>query len=82
MKELQRWRQLADAMIRGTATDSDAAELSELLRDDPAVQAEYLSYLNTHAALCWEFRDAGAAGGGLPVVPRSSSGEPPAAARN
>ena len=81
MKEPERWRQLTDAMIRGTATDSDAAELSELLREDPEKQAEYLSYLKTHAALCWEFRDAGAAGGGSPVVPRSSSAEPPVAAR-
>jgi len=81
MKELERWRQLTNAIIHGTATDSDAAELSELLREDPAAQAEYLSYLNTHAALCWEFRDAAAAGGGSPVVPRSSAGEPPAAAR-
>jgi len=75
MKEPKRWRQLADAMIHAAATDSDAAELSELLRDDPAAQAEYLSYLNTHAALCWEFRDAGTATGGSPVVPRSSSAE-------
>ena len=81
MKELQRWRQLADAMIRGTATDSDAVELSELLRDDPVAQAEYLSYLKTHAALCWEFRDAAADGAGSPVVPRSSEGDPPVAAR-
>ncbi|QDV67344.1 FecR protein [Rosistilla carotiformis] len=58
MNDPSRWQTLANAMINGTASGSDAAELSSLLRDDPARQREYLEYFDTHATLSWKFRDA------------------------
>jgi len=62
VKDFELLRALANALIDGTATPADAERLSALLRDQPELRDDYLSYLDTHAVLCWEFRDlAGAA---------------------
>ncbi|MCE9603497.1 MAG: FecR domain-containing protein [Planctomycetia bacterium] len=57
MTDLERLRQLADRNADGTAATAEAAELSALLRNRPDLQDAYLGYLDTHALLCWEFRN-------------------------
>jgi hypothetical protein len=47
---------LASSLASGTATPDDATRLSQLLRQQPAMQQMYLDFIDTHAALCWEFR--------------------------
>ncbi len=74
MNDLEQLRQLADALIDGTAGPADAERLSALLRDSPQLRDAYLGYLDTHAALCWHFRDLAA------VAPAQPSPPPPAAA--
>jgi len=49
-------KRLADAMADGRATAADAALLSQLLKDDPQAQDEYLDYIDVHAQLSWEYR--------------------------
>lgn len=60
MNDLEPLRNLATAMIDGTASPADAVQLSSMLRDHPDLRDAYLSYLDTHAALCWHFRDLAA----------------------
>ncbi|QDU59962.1 FecR protein [Planctomycetes bacterium Pan216] len=62
MSKRDRWQHLANRMMHGTATNAEAAELSVLLRRDSELRSEYLRYLELHANLCWEFRDAETAG--------------------
>ena len=54
--ELSELRRLANLMADGTATAADAARLSTLLREQPGLRDGYLDFVDTHAALCWEFR--------------------------
>lgn len=61
MNDLERMRQMAGALIDGTARPPDADRLSSLLRERPELRDAYLGYLDTHAALCWQFRDQAAA---------------------
>ncbi|WP_013630080.1 hypothetical protein [Rubinisphaera brasiliensis] len=49
--------ELMQKMADGRADETDARQLSGLLRDHPAFRDEYLAFMATHAALCWEFRD-------------------------
>lgn len=60
MNEPETLRQLANALMGGTASAKDAERLSSLLRDNPRLRDEYLDYLDTHALLCWHFRDLAA----------------------
>lgn len=60
MNKLEQLRQLANAMIDGRADSDDADRLSALLRDSPELRDTYLGYLDTHAALCWQYRDLAA----------------------
>lgn len=55
--ELDELRRLANLMANGTATADDAARLSMLLRERPELPDAYLDFIDTHAALCWEFRN-------------------------
>lgn len=50
-------RRLTHLMADGTATGADAVRLSTLLRERPELRDRYLEIIDTHAALCWEFRD-------------------------
>ena len=54
---LEELRRLANRMADGTATSDDAARLSALLRERPELRDVYLDFVDTHAALCWEFRN-------------------------
>ena len=54
---LEELRRLANRMADGTATSDDAARLSALLREWPELRDVYLDFVDTHAALCWEFRN-------------------------
>lgn len=55
-------RELANRWIDGTADAADAERLSTLLRERPELRDEYLHYVDTHAVLCWKFRnESGAA---------------------
>ncbi len=56
MSEREELRVLAHRMADATASPADALQLSELLRSRPDLHDEYLGFLDTHAALCWEFR--------------------------
>ncbi|MSR55427.1 MAG: LamG domain-containing protein [Gemmataceae bacterium] len=70
-------RSLASAIIDGTASAADAERLSAMLRDQPDLWDDYLNYLDTHAALCWQYRDLACATPATPVtvpVARSRSG--------
>ena len=58
MSDHEELRQLAHRMADGTATSADAARLSERLRGQPELRDAYLGLIDTHAALCWEFREA------------------------
>jgi hypothetical protein len=58
MNERDRLLALAQLMADGSATAADAARLSQLLRESADLRDEYLRFLDTHAALCWEFREA------------------------
>ena len=60
MNNLETLRQLASAMIDGTASSADAEQLSAMLRDHPELRDAYLDFLDTHAALCWLYRDLAA----------------------
>ena len=60
MNDIESLRQLANAMIDGTASSTDAERLSAMLRDRPELRDAYLDYLDTHAGLCWHFRDLAA----------------------
>lgn len=51
-------RDLADSRLEGTITSEGRARLESLLRNDPEAQAFYLSYVDLHASLQWERRDA------------------------
>ena len=70
MTELRRDREelrlLANNMADGTASRTDAERLSALLRERVELRDDYLSFLDTHAALCWEFRDQADASSRLP----------------
>ena len=57
MSHLEQLRQLANVMTDGTASPADATRLSAMLRDHVELRDAYLSYLDTHATLCWEFRN-------------------------
>ena len=72
MNESEQLIKLANAMIDGTARPADAAQLSTLLRDRAELRDAYLRYLDTHAALCWYFRDRSSTG--APANPVASSG--------
>ena len=50
-------RRLANRMADGTATSGDAARLSTLLLEQPELRDVYLDFVDTHALLCWEFRN-------------------------
>jgi len=72
MNESEQLFKLANAMIDGTARPADAAQLSTLLRDRAELRDAYLRYLDTHAALCWYFRDGSSIE--APENPVASSG--------
>jgi len=55
--DLARLRLLADGLADCTARPAEAAELSALLRTKPELRDAYLAYVDTHALLCWEFRN-------------------------
>ncbi len=74
MSELDQLRHLASALIDGTARPVDADRLSALLRERPELRDAYLGYLDTHAALCWQFRDQAAAT--APAAPAKPSPAP------
>jgi hypothetical protein len=78
VNDLESLRQLASALIDGTASSTDAERLSAMLRDHPEWRDAYLEYLDTHAALCWHFRDRAATlsqdqPAAVPVVTRRRS---------
>ncbi|MFO0060650.1 MAG: hypothetical protein ACK57O_07220, partial [Planctomyces sp.] len=54
---LDELRRLANVMVNGTASAADAARLSTMLRERPELHDAYLDYVDTHASLCWEFRN-------------------------
>lgn len=54
---LDELRRLANVMANGTASAADVARLSTMLRERPELHDAYLDFIDTHAALCWEFRN-------------------------
>ncbi|MEO1525230.1 MAG: hypothetical protein AAFX06_07320 [Planctomycetota bacterium] len=58
MSKRQEMLELAQKLADETIEREESKRLSSLLRQDASLREEYVAFLKTHAALCWEHRDA------------------------
>ena len=64
-----RLRELLDAVLGGSHTDDEAAELRALLDDHPALRPAVFEQLRTHSLLLWELSPATATPAGPSAPP-------------